>query len=252
MDRVFCRFILLSFVLLALSQCCARSAHARQPGLIDGDFCDDPDEQREPWSREDKARTRARVQAGCKALRASPIICAYYQAIVSRESFGGAASVRHRLGANENGLGPMGLSLRATANKWPGHDEDPAYCTPEVSLVVAHEIVWRAVTVYNADSIADIQAIYGGRWRCTKTDRWRWITGVPMLGQLVARWFPGPERECMPAPTAATEARICDRMASRGYNCHARITTADLGRRIPLEQRRSWALGQALAFASSS
>lgn len=250
MDRVFVRFALIIITSLALSQACAGQAWGSMPGLVPGDYCDDPEGPREPWSREAKARTRARVQAGCEALRASPIVCAYYQAIVSRESFGGAASVRHRLGANENGLGPMGLSLRATANKWPGDDEDPAYCTPEVSLIVAHEIVWRAVTVYNADSIADVQAIYGGRWRCMKVDRWRWITGVPIFGPLVARWFPQPERECMPAPTAATEARICDRMAARGYNCHARITTADLGRRIPLDQRRGWALTQARRFGA--
>ncbi|HVI00858.1 MAG TPA: hypothetical protein VM869_19205 [Enhygromyxa sp.] len=250
MDRVFVRAILIGFAILALAQCCAQSAYARQPGIVDGDFCDAPDGPREPWTREAKARTRARVQAGCKALRAAPIVCAYYQAIVSRESFGGASSRRHTLGSTENGLGPMGLSLRMTANKWPGDDEDPAYCTPEVSLVVAHEIVWRAVTVYGADSIADVQAIYGGRWRCVTADRWRWITGVPMLGRLVARWLPGPDRECMPAPTAATEARICERMDGRGYNCHALITIEDLGRRIPLEQRRSWALSQAAAFAS--
>jgi hypothetical protein len=39
-------------------------------------------------------------------------------------------------------------------------------------------------------------------------------------------------------------------MDGRGYNCHALITIEDLGRRIPLEQRRSWALSQAAAFAS--
>jgi hypothetical protein len=248
MDRVLSRVVLGLLTTLALSQACAGRAWAAKPGLVEGDYCNEPD-KRKRWSSEDKARTRQRVQAACKALGASPIICAYDDAIVWRESFGGEASVRHTQGRDadgreEHGLGPMGLSLRWHADKWPGNDEDPAFCTPEVSVVVAHEIYWRAVTIYGADSIADIQAIYAGRFVCEHHRQWAWLARLPWIGPRLAPRLP-TRRECRPAPTSKMEARICERMAARGYNCHSIVRESDLGKRVPLEGRRGWAVRQA-------
>lgn len=244
---MFRRIVLSILAGLAMSQGCARLA-AASPGIVDGDFCNEVGSPRVRWSAEDKARTRERIQSACEALGAAPIICAYDDAITWREAFGGEASVRHMKGLDadgtpEHGLGPLGLSLRWHADKWPGDDEDPAFCTPEVSVVVAHEIYWRAVTRYQADSIADIQAIYAGRFRCRVSDRWGWLTRA---WPLLARILPSV-RECWPAPSPRMEADICQRMADRGFNCHARITAADLGERVPLPDRRALALRQASA-----
>lgn len=252
MDRAFARFVLVLFGVLALAQACAGRTWAREPGLVAGDYCDSIGE-RTKWSAADKARTRARVQAACEELGASQIVCVYMDVIVCRESYCGAASIRHTRGHDadgvpEHGLGPMGLSLRWHANKWPGDDEDPAFCTPEASVVVAHEIFWSAVTRYGADSIADVQAIYAGRFRCAEIDRWAWVARIGLLGPIVHRRLPKPRSECMPAPTARGEANICQRMVDRGFNCHARIGLADLGRRLPIDERRAWALTQAARY----
>lgn len=246
MDRVFHRLVLSIIAGLALSQGCSRLAEA-SPGIVDGDHCNEPGQPRVRWSSEAKARTRERAQAACEALGATPIICAYDDAIIWRESFGGEASVRHSRGVDadgkpEDGLGPMGIGLRWHADKWPGDDLDPALCTPEASIVVAHEIYWRAVTRYNAQTIVDLQAIFAGRFRCATVDRWGWLARVwPPL----ARVLPVAERECWPTPTPRMTADICKRMHARGHHCGRRISVADLGGRVPLEERRAWALRQA-------
>ena len=183
--------------------------------------CDAADgSERVQWTEAERMQVRRRVKAACKDLGASPILCAYYDAVVVRES-SGMASVRHHKGKNENGLGPMGLSLRWHADKWPGRDEDPAFCTPEVSLAVAHAIVWRAFERYHAESLLDVQAIYGGRWEC----------GVdPATGA----------RSCWADPNHRTESAVCSRMKAKGYSCHAILTEHDLGRKLPFGKRRAW------------
>jgi hypothetical protein len=246
MDRVAVRIVLVMLASLGLAQLtCAGRATASEPWHVPGDFCDSPGE-RTTWANSDKARTRARVRAACEALGASPIVCAYDDAVVWRESFGGAASVRHTRGKDadgtpEHGLGPMGLSLRWHAGKWAGNDEDPAFCSPEVSVAVAHEIYWRAVTAYGADSIADIQAIYAGHFVCETVDHFGWLGRVPFVGPVIERWLPKPVRDCRPDPTAEGEQDICDRMAARDFNCHAVVTAEDLGRRLEPAEMRSWA-----------
>lgn len=228
-------------------------ALATEPGIVSGDFCDSREGPRAAWSAPEKARTRARVRKACQSLDAAPILCAYADAIVVRESFGGAASVRHQLGKNEDGLGPMGLSIHWHRDKWPGDDEDPAFCTPEASFIVAHEIFWRAVERYGADSIADIQDVYAGRFICREVDVWRrirWLENLPRIGPVIQRWLPRPEKKCFPRRSARSEDAICSRMARRGFNCHARITVDDLGRRIKIGDRRRWALEQAFGNQS--
>jgi hypothetical protein len=247
MDRLALRLILCIFAALALSQGCARVAQA-SPGIVPGDYCNDVGAPRVRWSSEAKARTRDRVRAACEALGASPIVCAYDDAIVWRESFGGEASVRHMRGVDsdgtpEHGLGPMGLSLRWHADKWPGTDEDPSFCTAEVSVLVAHEVYWRAVTRYHAETIVDLQAIFAGRFRCTTVDRWGWLARA---WPSIAWVLPVAERECWPMPTARMTADVCERMAARGHSCWRRITVDDLGERVPLDERRAWVLRVAM------
>jgi hypothetical protein len=172
------------------------------------------------WTEADRKEVRRRVKRACQKLGAAPIVCAYYDAVVVRES-SGMASVRHHQGKNENGLGPMGLSLQWHRDKWPGKDEDPAFCTPEVSLAVAHAIVWRSFTRYHAESFLDVQAIYGGRWAC-HTD--------PQTGK----------RSCFADPNQRTVDSVCSRMKARGYSCHAIVTKRDLGKKLSFGERRKW------------
>ena len=180
--------------------------------------CDPVDGAQHLWTPEAREETRRRVQRACKAAGASPLVCAYADAVVVRES-DGRPSIRHTLGEGENGLGPMGLSLRWHADKWPGEDEDPMFCTPEASFVVAHAIMWRALTRYQATTILDVQAVYAGRWRCVDT---------------------AEGRSCFADPTRQTEKAICKRMQLRGFSCHQRVTRKDLGRKIPLAKRREF------------
>lgn len=196
--------------------------------------CDPVDGEPLRWSQATRAEVRARVQRACREeLHASPRLCAFYDAVVVRES-SGRAGVRHTLGRNENGLGAFGLSLRWHADKWPGTDEDPAWCSPEASLVVAHALVWRAVTHYQARDLLDVQAIYAGRWYCR--DDW------PRDGV----------RSCRAAPDARTEASICHRLADRGGMCRAPISRADLGERVPLAARRAWAEQAAASYQAAA
>ena len=185
--------------------------------------CDPVAGPRGRWTAEQRREVRRRVRRACReGLRASPIVCAYYDAVVVRESSGNPGA-RHTLGKGENGLGAMGLSLRWHADKWPGRDEDPAWCTPEASLVVAHAVVWRAFTRYHARTMLDVQAVYAGRWTCHGEGR---------------------ARECWPEPTPRTGRAICGRLQARGFSCDAPITRKDLGRRIPYGKRRAWVAAQ--------
>lgn len=215
---------------MALAQItCAGRAHAA-PALVAGDHCNELGEKRTPWTREAKARARARVESTAVALGASRLIRAYHRAIVDRESFGGEASVRHTLGADsdgtpESGLGTHGLALRWHAPKW-GADADPGFCSPEVSTVVAHELMWRAVTRYGASNLVEVQAVYSGAARC----------------HAGSCEFPLASRKI---------AGLCSRLRKRGVGCYDRITVSDLGRRLGPEERRAWALRRARAAVAA-
>lgn len=183
-----------------------------------------------PESRKD---TRRRVQNVCKAVGASPIICAYMDAIVVRES-SGRSGVRHTGGKNENGLGAMGLSLRWQKDKWPGDDEDPMFCSPEVSAIVALAIFHRALGKWKGQDLVDVQGIYGGHWEC-----YNWFqTGDK------------PRRVCRARRNYRHVGGLCKRMKDRGFSCRTKITRKDLGRFIPRHERREFATN--VANASSS
>jgi hypothetical protein len=191
--------------------------------------CSPDDGERHPFTAAQREETRVRVQRTCKALEASPVICAYMDAIVIRESSGNAG-VRHHKGTDadgvrEDGLGAMGLSKRWHHDKWPGRDEDPMFCAPEVSAVVAHTIFWRAMDRFQADTVPDIQSIYGGHWKCHKD---------PDTGLRVG---------CFPSRDYSPQSPMCARMRARGFNCYQPIRTEDLGKRIAFKDRRAFALG---------
>lgn len=189
--------------------------------------CDAPGE-RSSYTVAEALETKARVQAVCKAVGAKPIVCAYLDSVVARESSGNKRR-RHVIGKGENGLGPMGLSLRWQRDKWPGKDEDPMFCVPEVSAVVTLAIMRRAFVRYHAESIVDVQAIFGGRWRCG-----------------------GEPRRCWADVTPRTVSAICGRLKARGHSCWAPVSLADLGRPIPYRERRAFAERVRAAFKGAA
>jgi hypothetical protein len=191
--------------------------------------CDPDDGTKHKFTVAERNETHARVRRACKALGAAPVICAYMDAIVERESSGNPGARHHRGrdsdGVQENGLGAMGLSKRWHRDKWPGKDEDPYFCSPEVSATVAHAIFWRAMIRYQADTVADIQSIYGGHWKCHRD---------PMTGERAG---------CFASRDYGPDSPLCRRMERRGYSCYTPIKIEDLGRKIPLRDRRKFALG---------
>jgi len=190
--------------------------------------CDPIGEPRK-YTEAEREETRARVQAVCRHVKASPITCAYMDASVVRES-DGRAGVHHTKGEGENGLGPLGLSLTWHADKWPGEDEDPMFCVPEVSALVALEILHRAFARYDAQNFLDAQAIYAGSFVC---------------------WSEGDKRRCGPNPTRRTEAAICSRMRLRGFSCRSLASKKDLGRHVPKAQLRELAFELHESFEGS-
>jgi hypothetical protein len=210
-------------LLMLILPSAAESAPDPSVGMIGQ--CDPIDGPRLTWTREARRETRRRVQRACRSVGASPAVCAFADAVVIRES-AGRAGVRHTLGTpekgiKENGLGAMGLSLRWHADKWPGKDEDPAFCVPEASFIVAHSIMWRAVTRYRAANLLEVQAIYAGRWDCYIDPR-------------------TSKKTCRADPSPRTVRAICGRLRARGHSCYDPITKKDLGEKIPLRERRSW------------
>ncbi len=183
-------------------------------------------------TKAERKETRARVQAVCQEVGASPIICAYMDAIVVRES-SGRAGVRHTKGTRENGLGAMGLSLHWHKDKWWGKDEDPYFCSPEVSATVALAVFHRAFR-YHAKNVKDVQMIYGGHFRCAGEGETRhcWIVYPPRF-------------------TSDICARMRKRKNANGkpYRCNQRITKKDLGRKISLGERRAFAENMRRDFA---
>ncbi len=229
-DAILARAVLLALAILACIALAPRDCQAA---------CDPVDGPRRSWTPQERHETRARVRAACEALGAAPIVCAYADLVVVRES-SGRASIRHTLGENEYGVGAMGLDIRAHADKWPG-EPDPDWCTPEASLVVAHEVWWRAVDRWGAASIPGIQAIYGaGHGVCTASRPawWRHVPGLAWLLRYV------PRRSCRPGPPRHRD-RLCSRLRARGHSCAATVGPGDLGERLPYEARRAWAMERA-------
>lgn len=149
--------------------------------------------------------------------------------MVVRES-SGRPGVRHRLGEGrqghgEDGLGAMGLSLRWHRDKWPGDDEDPMFCRPEVSALVTLAIMRRAVLRWGATDLVGVQAIFA---------RGRGME-VPQTDGVLRR------------PPSFDGRGLCKRLRARGVSCHARIEEKDLGRHVRYRDRRRVAeeLGEA-------
>lgn len=226
-DRIALRAVVFILAALAMVGLAPRSAHAAAPGLVPGDWCQEVDGPRVPWSKDQRERTRERVDLALDELRVSNAIRAFHRVVVCRESYCGEASVRHRLGTDrdgvpEHGLGTHGLSLRWQAGKW-GPDADPGLCTPEASVVVAHELVWRAVTRYGARSLLDVQAVYSGAVDCAD----------------------GACRFLLPVRRARG---LCSRLAAYGVDCRAAVDVDDLGVRLDLDERREFALALARRY----
>lgn len=196
---------------------------ALQTGVVGQ--CDPVDGPGLRWSSEARAETRARVQAVCEHVGASPLICEYMDIVVIRES-SGRPGVRHRLGQGEDGLGAMGLSLWWMRHLWPGDDEDPAFCQPEVSALVALELFRRAVVRWNATNLVGIQAVYAGSLSV-------WVDDEGKRHRSPGRsWDPG----------------LCARVAARGASCLTPITVEDLGLRVRSSERRELAYELAERF----
>lgn len=204
----------------------APPVHASPIGL-----CDPVDGPRVEFTPEDREEVRRRIKHACEApvseggLGASENLCAYYDVMVMRESRG-RSSIRHKRGKDadgtpESGLGPMALSRRWHKDKWPGDDEDPAWCTPEASLITVHAITWRAWDRYHVESLLDVQAIFAGRWECFDDPR----SGFHM---------------CYAAPSSRTVSALCPGMKRRGFRCNATLKRSDLGRKVPLRARREF------------
>lgn len=83
-------------------------------------------------------------------------------AIVVRESSGDRCAV-HRLGPNEDGLGPGGLQVRFHLAKWDPSAPPQVLHVPEVSAVVMGRMFRRYKERYKARTWLRVGQIYGGR-----------------------------------------------------------------------------------------
>lgn len=169
------------------------------------------------WTAEARQETQDRIAAACRNVGASNAICEWLDASLIRES-SGRPGVRHTRAPGEMGLGPLGLSVWWHRDKWPGRDEDPAFCSPEVSVLVALEIAHRAVERYEARNLISIQSIFAGRWRCVQDKE------------------AGGDKVCF--ATQTENVRLCAALGARGVDCYDRIEKKDLGRRFSRAQRR--------------
>lgn len=173
--------------------------------------CDPDDGPRLVWSREQRREARARAKAACRALGASRLVCAWVDVAGLRES-SWRPSVRHRRGPNEDGLGILGLDKRSHRDKWPG-DPEPAWCTPEASVIVALHIARRAITRWDAQNVSDIQAVFA--FRTIRTD----------------------EGELLVAKDHRADERLCKAMRARGFGCRTPVKLKDVGRWVPVKDR---------------
>lgn len=177
--------------------------------------CDPVEGPRIAWTKEQRAETRARVRATCRAVKAAPEVCELLDEWGERES-DFRPGVRHVMGRNENGIGPLGLSKRWHRDKWPGPVE-PAFCLPEASALVALDVVRRAQVRWKARNLLEVNAVFAGRFRCVTE-----IDG---------------SRECFIVRHAAKDRDICRRLEQRGLDCHAELPRRAAGKRVPVRER---------------
>lgn len=177
--------------------------------------CDQRGGPKVEFTASDRAEVYRRVRRSSIMHQEAPIMAAYWDAVTERESHG-RASIRHTRGKGENGLGPHALGWVHRA-KWPGKFSD--MCTPEYSHATARVITRIAFDKYGARTIWEFQAIYAGRFGCV-----------------------GRSGACTSRQQDLT-SHVCARMRIRGYSCHARISAADLGLKIPKDKRKSFVDG---------
>jgi hypothetical protein len=184
---------------------------ATEPQIGDCDPVDGPPIR---WSAEQRDEVRDRVAATCRAMRAAPMVCAWVKVAGARES-SWSPSVRHVRGRNEHGLGVLGLSLRWHRSKWPGGGE-PAFCSPEASVIVALDIVRRAQITWGARDLQDVQAVFAGRFRCLREE--------------------GRE-ECFILRDPAKDRDVCERLEQHGIDCRSPLPRRAAGRHVPVHDR---------------
>jgi hypothetical protein len=189
---------------------------ATQPPEIG--VCDPVDGPPIRWSAEQRAEVRARVRATCKAMRAALLVCAWLDVAGTRES-SWSPSVRHTLGEHEAGLGVLGLSTRWHAGKWPTPPE-PAFCSPEASVLVALDIVRRAQVTWGARNLLEVQAVFAGRFRCIEEEG---------------------RRECFVLSSPARDRHLCASLERHGVDCRvdcrAPLPKRAAGRAVPVRDR---------------
>lgn len=201
----------------------SRAARLDRPEGVIGQ-CDPVDGPGLRWTAEVRRETRQRVKAVCRSRGATRDVCALLDAWVVRES-SGRPGVWHD---QKRGLGALGLMLSAHYDKWPGTDEHPAWCQPEASALVAMAIMRRALLRWPADDLAEIDAVFGGRFRTITTDE-------------------GAELRVL---TRTDHSGICWRLKKRGVRCRARVGLADIGRRTKNADRPTLAMVLATRFTS--
>jgi hypothetical protein len=243
-DRIGLKIAMIIFLVLCIGQACSSTARAAE--LPEGDICD-PTARARSWTKAQKKVTRDRIWAACKRVGGSDLYCSFWMAAICREAWCGIASAVHTRGVDadgepEYGLGALALSVKFHRGKWPGNDEDPAFCVPEVAFAVGHAIAWKAMTTYHAHNAIGIQAIFGGgkdSHRCEVVGGW--LDDAPMIRWLWSLAFDLPERgrtRCVATPQLRHRESVCSRM----QGCGKLLTIEDLGEEIPLERRRAWAI----------
>ena len=171
------------------------------------------------FTQDDRDEVRARVAHACELSGDAPILCAAYDHIIFRESRG-KSSIRHTRGEGENGLGPMGLSLKWQRKRWPGPG-DPAFCDPVASLAVMRDIFWKAFKVYHAEDLVDVQAVISGRFDC---------------------YVLNGKKTCLANPRGHTAAIMCGEPLRKkhGFSCHTPLKASDFGPRVKVADRPAW------------
>lgn len=179
-------------------------------------LCDPPAGPRIPWAKAERLEVRRRAHAFCRSLGASSLACAWVDASIVRES-SGRPSVRHTKGRGEDGIGILGLDKRSHRDKWPD-DPEPAWCSPEASVIVALDIGRRAVRRSRRDgeepTISYVQAVFSMRSTYRDED-----------GRLHVAIDPN------------SDLRLCKAMRARGHGCRERVSAGDFGEHVPLADR---------------
>ena len=196
--------------MLGLSLVALLLASPSTPGSPIGK-CDPVGGPRLKWTKAQRQEARERALDSLRERGARPVFIAYVDAVIVRES-SAAASRWHDKGT---GLGLGGINVTTHAHRWPA-PLVPALCTPEISAAVIQDIADDILRRHKAATVWELQAGYAGRFECIGDGR----GGV-----------------CTGAMQDRTTSAICSRIERRGFDCYARITRKDLGRRLTRRER---------------